>query len=102
MSKITVKPLRWVLASSGCWFGETCSEARVVCVYEPGRCFPRRPFKWGVYQYWGANPDRCGHFGEIFNSLTKKRHRFKTLAAAKVGAQRYWRREVLALLTIEK
>jgi len=97
---VQVKPLVWVehhVKGNG-FYGHTATGAEIVYVYQPD--FRARKYKFGVFQYWGANKDRCGHFGEISDPKTGKPLRFATIGAAKGAAQRYWQREVTALLAI--
>ena len=95
----SVAPLRWRehhIKGNG-WFGHTVTGAEIIYIYQLDRNLTNRP-RWAIFQYWGANPDRCKNFGEISDPKTGKPKRYATIASAKAGAQRYWRREVAALL----
>ena len=96
---LNVRPLAWVphhVQGNG-FYGHTVSGAQIVYVYTPD--FRARKYRYGIYQYWGANNDRCGHFGEISDPRSGKPKRYASMAAAKAAAQRYWRREVTAMLS---
>ncbi len=98
-NSISILPLKWEPHPSmnNGWYGYTTTGAQIVYVY-PVSCHtrPRRP--WAVFQYWGANPDRDGEFGEVISPKTGKPVRYATGRQAKRAAQRYWKRQVLALL----
>ena len=90
-----IAPLEWVkhhIRDNG-WYGYTISGAQIVYVYPPTH-FGRRARYWSVYQYWGANHDRCKNFGRITDPRTGKPNEFKSPRKAKLFAQRYWKAEV--------
>lgn len=98
--QLSVKPLHWEkhhVLNNG-WNGFTATGVHVVYVHQPVdlRYEPRR-IHWSVFLCWGANPDRDGGYGALANRKGA-RAQYATVRSAKAAAQRYWKREVLALL----
>lgn len=101
-NRTRVLPLHWEehhVQGNG-WNGFTSTGAHIVYVYQPTdmRCSRIKSY-WLIYQYWGANNERCLNFGNVPHPRTGKPKRYKTAQRAKTGAQWYWRREVLALVS---
>lgn len=77
------------------WYGLTVTGALVVYVYQP---HGGARYKWAVYQYWGANPDREGYDGEVIHPKDGKPRRYTLPGQAKRAAQEYWKRQMRQLI----
>lgn len=91
-----VRPLRWVehhITGNG-FHGHTATGHHICYVYQPvDMRIKRGPYPWALHSYLGAveKPIRLpGKTGE--------ERRFKSAKLAKAAAQRWWAREVRALL----